>query len=425
MEFELPRGIRGAVRTTLETNARGTPRPSPSRPQPHAVLPPELGAIATRPELEAHAPWEGREQGGPRAQRCGGGRPPAPPWPHAEEEGAAGAGAQRGRAAGAAQISRAGEPRRGLGVAASRAGAEEPGGGSRGGARPRGGGASRPPPLRGSPARAAPARLLRPCSVARGGDGVAASVRRRVADSASAWPPRHGTPCWLPPPSRKPSRGGDVVHTGQAGEGKGRPARRGREDRGAPARREAARCLLHLPRPAPAAPPSRARLRGARPHRGGAELALGGAARSPACCCGAELARAGLACTAAERSVYLRRREAAAGGRGGELGGCQLRGLSSMGGDEQGRCRLAGPPLCRHAAAAAQPRRVCPAAHRRASRSAPAQQGNGGRRGTPRPSAAAARHRPLRPAVAGATRKGGREGERGGPRWEREWGGRG
>ena len=34
--------------------------------------------------------------------------------------------------------------------------------------------------------RAAPARLLRPCSVVRGGDDV--------ADSASPWPPRHGTP---------------------------------------------------------------------------------------------------------------------------------------------------------------------------------------------------------------------------------------
>ena len=39
--------------------------------------------------------------------------------------------------------------------------------------------------------------------------------------------------------------------------------------------------------------------------------------------------------------------------------------------------------------------------------------------------AEAARHRPFRPAVAGAPRKGGREREREGPRWEREWGGRG
>ena len=50
-----------------------------------------------------------------------------------------------------------------------------------------------------------------------------------------------------------------MAHAGQAGEGEGWPARRGREERGAPARREAARRPLHQPRPAAAAPPRRAR----------------------------------------------------------------------------------------------------------------------------------------------------------------------
>ena len=56
MESELPRGIRGAVRRTLETDARGPARPSPLRPAPlRPAKPHELGAMATRPELRPPA----------------------------------------------------------------------------------------------------------------------------------------------------------------------------------------------------------------------------------------------------------------------------------------------------------------------------------------------------------------------------------
>ena len=46
--------------------------------------------MAMRPKLGGHAPWEGQEERGQRAQRRGGARPP---WPHAEE----GAPPARGR----------------------------------------------------------------------------------------------------------------------------------------------------------------------------------------------------------------------------------------------------------------------------------------------------------------------------------------